>query len=199
MMNSIIDFFLDTASNITFNPIKLIKMAKEHYDDYNTLVLETETALLFRNQVSRFLTSVSEDKFCSLNTLKKTVQEMDKLLDFLLRDKGLFSIIEKNQNILNDTIELYKKTQDEEKVMINLENIKTRVSPKKYREQLQFLVNKISQFLNIVYLEDQYLKNDTCILPRKIKKHVNPPSEDIVLPNTLINKKKDMFLPDEFY
>jgi hypothetical protein len=199
MMNSIIDFFLDTASNITFNPIKLIKMAKEHYDDYNTLVLETETALLFRNQVSRFLTSVSDDKFCSLHTLKKTVQEMDKLLDFLLRDKGLFSIIEKNQNILNDTIELYKKTQDEEKVMINLENIKTRVSPKKYREQLQFLINKISQFLNIVYLEDQYLKNDTCILPRKIKKHVSPPSEDIVLPDKFINRKKDIFLPDEFY
>ena len=197
-MNSIIDFFLDTATNITFNPMKLLKMAKEHYDDYNTLVLETETTLLFRNQVSRFLTSVDEDKFCSLNTLKKTVEEMDKLLDFLLRDKGLFSIIEKNQNILNQTIELYKKTHDEQKVMINLENIKTRVSPKKYREQLQFLVNKISQFLNIVYLEDQYLKNDTCIIPRKIKKNVSAPSEDIIAPQEL-NNKKDLFLPDEFY
>ncbi len=138
--------------------MKLLKIAKEHYDDYNTLVLETETTLLFRNQVSRFLTSVDGDKFCSLNTLKKTVEELDKLLDFLLRDKGLFSIIEKNQNILNQTIELYKKTHDEQKVMINLENIKTRISPKNYREQLQFLINKISQFLNIVYLEDQYLK-----------------------------------------
>jgi hypothetical protein len=197
-MNSIIDFFLDTATNITFNPMKLLKMAKEHYDDYNTLVLETETTLLFRNQVSRFLNSVDGDKFCSLNTLKKTVEEMDKLLDFLLRDKGLFSIIEKNQNILNQTIELYKKTHDEQKVMINLENIKARVSPKKYREQLQFLVNKISQFLNIVYLEDQYLKNDTCIIPRKIKKHVSPPSEDIIIPDRQ-TMKKDLFLPDEFY
>jgi hypothetical protein len=197
-MNSIIDFFLDTATNISFNPIKLIKIAKEHYDDYNTLVLETETALLFRNQVSRFLSSVSQDKFCSIHTLKKTVEEMDKLLDFLLRDKGLFSIIEKNQNILNNSIELYKTTHDEEKTMINLENIKTRVSPKKYREQLQFLINKISQFLNIVYLEDQYLKNNTCIIPRKIKKNVRPPPEDIIIPeNSSI--KKDIFLPDEFY
>ena len=39
IMNSIIDFFLDTATNITFNPMKLLKMAKNHYDDYNTLVL----------------------------------------------------------------------------------------------------------------------------------------------------------------
>jgi len=82
--------------------------------------------------------------------------------------------------------------------MINLENIKTRISPKKYREQLQFLVNKISQFLNIVYLEDQYLKNDTCIIPRKIKKHVSPPSEDIIIPHKS-SIKKDLFLPDEFY
>lgn len=198
MMNNIIDFFLNTATNITFNPLKLIKIAKEHYDDYNTLVLETETALLFRNQVSRFLDSISKDKFCSLNTLKKTVQEMDKLLDFLLRDKGLFSIIEKNQNILNETIELYKKTHDDEKVLINLENIKTRVNPKQYREKLQFLINKISQFLNIVYLEDQYLKNDTCIIPRKIKKKISPPPEDIIIPEKS-TMNKDLFLPDEFY
>ena len=53
-------------------------------------------------------------------------------------------------------------------------------------------------FLNIVYLEDQYLKNDTCIIPRKIKKNVSAPSEDIIAPQEL-NNKKDLFLPDEFY
>lgn len=198
MMNGFIDFFLDSASNITFNPIELIKIAKEHYDNYNTLVMETETALLFRNQVSRFLTIIDEDKVCSLTTLKKTIEEMDKLLDFLLRDKGLFSIIEKNQNILNQTIELYKKTHDEQQVMINLESIKTHVNSKKYREKLQYLINKISQFLNIVYLEDQYLKNDTCIIPRKIKKHVSPPIEDVIIPQKS-SIKNDLFLPDEFY
>ena len=173
---------LDIFENLfdSFNPFRVARFAKENYENYRLLIKEIQSAIGLRNQISRFLQLDNITDLCSIPSLQKQTDDLDTFLKKMLEgSNNILDELNKNQELLNKTIELYNQGENIFSIKSMYRSAKIRHSPKYYRDNLTYIINEIGKTLNQIYLEQQFLRDQPCLIPTKIPIKIKPPPKEV--------------------